>query len=381
MYIQFTQLKIINALTLAIIALLLMFYSYIPIEYRSGLYAISLTIKDLILMVLPFVIFSFLLDIIIKMKAKAAKLLIVFVLCIVASNTIAITMAYFIGTTFLPNVQNFSVNQNNMLQPLWSLHIPQILATEYAMPLSIVIGILLVTVFKSKAEAINKIFYGISDVLIGKIIMPIVPIFVAGFIVKIASDKMLAPIFDHYLYTFLLITFSSLTYVSLIYWILTGRKFFSAILNILPSLATAFSTMSSALTLPSLIVASEKNTNNSHVANAILPPAANFHVMGDAFSLTIPIIAIIYTFTGNVMGAHEFLLYLGYFLIFRFATVGIPGGGVIVLLPVLKQHFDFTPEMLTLITTLYIIFDPIQTILNIFGNGAFAILFGKMYKK
>ena len=70
-----------------------------------------------------------------------------------------------------------------------------------------------------------------------------------------------------------------------------------------------------ALTLPSLIVASEKNTNNSHVANAILPPAANFHVMGDAFSLTIPIIAIIYTFTGNVMGAHEFLLYLGYFLI------------------------------------------------------------------
>ena len=62
-------------------------------------------------------------------------------------------------------------------------------------------------------------------------------------------------------------------------------------------------------------VASEKNTNNSHVANAILPPAANFHVMGDAFSLTIPIIAIIYTFTGNVMGAHEFLLYLGYFLI------------------------------------------------------------------
>ena len=49
------------------------------------------------------------------------------------------------------------------------------------------------------------------------------------------------------------------------------------------------------------------------------------------------------------------------------------------MLPVLEQHLSFSPMMLSLITTLYIIFDPLITSANVLGNGAFAMFFSKIY--
>ena len=42
------------------------------------------------------------------------------------------------------------------------------------------------------------------------------------------------------------------------------------------------------------------------------------------------------------------------------------------MLPILEQYLGFNAEMLSLITALYILFDPIITSVNILGNGAFA---------
>lgn len=49
------------------------------------------------------------------------------------------------------------------------------------------------------------------------------------------------------------------------------------------------------------------------------------------------------------------------------------------MIPILEKYLGFTPEMLSLITALYILFDPIITSANVLGNGAFAQLFEKVY--
>ena len=68
-----------------------------------------------------------------------------------------------------------------------------------------------------------------------------------------------------------------------------------------------------------------------------------------------------------------------YFVLAKFAVAAVPGGGVLVMLPVLEQHLGFNPMMLSLITTLYIIIDPLITSANVMGNGAFAMFFSKVY--
>ena len=45
---------------------------------------------------------------------------------------------------------------------------------------------------------------------------------------------------------------------------------------------------------------------------------------------------------------------------------------IIVMLPILDIYLGFSGEMMSLITALYILFDPVITSANIFGNGAFA---------
>ena len=42
------------------------------------------------------------------------------------------------------------------------------------------------------------------------------------------------------------------------------------------------------------------------------------------------------------------------------------------MLPILEQYLEFNSDMLSLITALYILFDPIITSANVLGNGTFA---------
>jgi Na+/H+-dicarboxylate symporter len=69
-----------------------------------------------------------------------------------------------------------------------------------------------------------------------------------------------------------------------------------------------------------------------------------------------------------------YMMFALYFCLAKFSTAAVPGGGVIVLLPVLQSHMGLTPEMASLVATIYILQDSIFTASNVMGNGAFAIL-------
>jgi Na+/H+-dicarboxylate symporter len=63
----------------------------------------------------------------------------------------------------------------------------------------------------------------------------------------------------------------------------------------------------------------------------------------------------------------------------KFSVAAVPGGGILVMLPILESILGFNAEMLSLITALYIFFDPIITAANILGNGSFALAFERLF--
>lgn len=81
---------------------------------------------------------------------------------------------------------------------------------------------------------------------------------------------------------------------------------------------------------------------------------------------------------GHIVNYSAFILF---FLLFKFAIVAVPAGGIVVMLPILEKYLFFSPEMLVLITGLYVIFDPIITSANVMGNGAFTMIFTKIYNR
>jgi Na+/H+-dicarboxylate symporter len=77
----------------------------------------------------------------------------------------------------------------------------------------------------------------------------------------------------------------------------------------------------------------------------------------------------------------EFIPYVIGFCIAKLACVGIAGASLLVVLPVLKEHLGFSSEMVSLITTLYVLHDPFGTFHNVMGNGAFALFVEKTFAK
>ena len=63
------------------------------------------------------------------------------------------------------------------------------------------------------------------------------------------------------------------------------------------------------------------------------------------------------------------------------SCVGVPGGTILIILPVLQNFLNFTPEMLSAITTIYILQDPFGTTANVIGNGGFALLIQRIFRR
>ena len=147
----------------------------------------------------------------------------------------------------------------------------------------------------------------------------------------------------------------------------------------LPAAIAGFSTMSSAAAMPLTIIATNKNSDHSSVANLAIPVTVNTHMIGDCFSIPIFAFAVLKNFGVEEPSLYSYFVFVLYFVMAKFSAAGVPGGGIIVMLPVLEGQLGFTTEMSAFITALYILFDPVITSGNVMGNGGFALLLTKIH--
>jgi Na+/H+-dicarboxylate symporter len=164
-------------------------------------------------------------------------------------------------------------------------------------------------------------------------------------------------------------------------FILTGRNFATAIekfKNLLPSILIGFFGMSSTAAIPSTIEGCKKNLKNIHISNFVVPSSANMHLLGDCFALPIIGLAIMVSFGYELPSVQDFFIFSIYGVAAKFAAAGIPGGSAIIFAPLFESIFDFSGPMVTAVTAIYILFDPVATSANVFGHGMFAILFEKV---
>ena len=214
--------------------------------------------------------------------------------------------------------------------------------------------------------------------------IPFLPLYVIGFLLKINYEGSFVTLFDDYGKAFLLIVVMQLASIVLFYFIAARGSFSRArfmLSNALPSYLTAFSCMSSTVTIPVTLEAAEKNTGNKPLAQMAVPIMANVHLLGDSIGTPILALTTMVLFMGVVPGFLEYLRFAFYFSTSMFAVSGIPGGGILVVSSLLQSMFGFTAEMQGLIMTLYVLMDPFGTAANVMGDGALVIIVDKMLKK
>jgi len=364
-----------------VILFFLCFGNFIPLCVNQLLYAISISIKSIIIFLLPFIIFGLLFKTALQLAEYAAYVIISIFFTVCVSNFISTFLSHYVG--MLIYHFDFSIvftANTRQLTPLWFFELPSIISNDKAMMFGIIIGIIM-GVFKLN---IGHVIVKILDTSITKILhilTYLIPLFITGFIAKLTFDDTINIIISHYWLIFIIVACAQCMYIAFFYLIVNNfhiSEFLRNIKNMFPAAITGFSTMSSAAAMPFTIIGVENNCKNKDIARAVVPATVNIHLVGDCIAIPIFAYAILKSYLVPEPSIVQYSIFTFYFVLAKFSVAAIPGGGIIVMLPILEKHLGFNTDMMSLITTLYVLFDPIITCVNVLGNGAFAKLIDKI---
>lgn len=378
---------------------------WLPEAVMNIIYTSSCFLKDILMIALPYVILSYIWASIVSFGNRGVVLIIATFGLVVVANMVALLTAYGVSITILPiildtSMPSFGPDTTNSIVNLFSLTswIPfPYLQPKHGMIIGFIFGIITVLCGSKVATQTFQINPSINTNLtdyaikmrhhatqfLKKGFIPLLPIYITGFVVKISKDGDILNLLHGYAHTFILICI--VLVLHLLFWYGVGSQFkkenfLQSLKNMLPAGITGFTTMSSSATMPVTLDATEKNTQDKAFADFFIPATVNSHLTGDGLSITITAFALL-LMTGHTLPSFSvFLLFALQYCLVKFSAAGVPGGGVIVILPVAKEFLGLDDTLTSILQTIYMLQDPILTSTNVMGNGAFALVSHKLMK-
>lgn len=363
---------------------------YIPLGLKEFSYTISVLIKDLLVLALPYIIFAYLFSTLVALQNGAILFVISLVTCVVVMNFIGLNIAYFVSgfITQALGLKAVALSGGREVALMWKLPVPEfvsaIMKNEHGLILGVLGGISLGYLKVGGLTEISDRLKAGAAFILNKLFIPVVPLFILGFLLKMEHEGTLACVLKQYGPVYLMIAGVQLTYIVLLFGFgskLNPNTWLGYLRNMLPPAITGISTMSSAAALPFSLVAAEANTKNPLIARSVIPSTVNINLIGDSIGVPLKILATMVTFGVGIPPYSLFLVFIGYYLMYMFTVAAVPGATIIVMTPLIEQLLGFNAEMVGLATALYILYDAFGTMMNVLGNGAFVVLFNRVFGK
>ena len=352
---------------LASIFLSLMAESVLPDLLVAGFYTLSCLFKDLLMMVIPFVVFGYLMSSIISFDKRSLLVIGGVFGLVTASNALTMVVAYGVGGLLFthlpfPEMTALATASATTLTPLWVLPVK---APENAPMVAMIaaFGLGMGGVF-GDFPFLKRLAHRVREdaiTVLRRGFIPLLPLYVFGFILKLQHDKTFGLLVQGYGQIFALSCLIIVAYILLAYGFAARfrwNRFKHILLNMLPAGVTAFTTMSSAATLP-----------------------ANNHMIGDGLNIALSSLALLIMTNQGMPDVSNYALFTFYYCLAKFSTAGVPGGGVLVILPLAQMYLGLNANLASILTTLYVLQDPLITAANVMGNGAFAVLTAPLFQR
>ena len=248
---------------------------------------------------------------------------------------------------------------------------------------SVLFGVSLVLSSPKKSESVKKAFDGLNEIIIKivEIIMEYAPIGVfallAGLIVDLAGDDpnniitTLKPLLFYAITVLIGLSFMVFVFYPIIMYSFTGISFKKFLKAIFPAQMLAFSTSSSAATLPLTMKRVEKNLNVSdEVTSFVCPLGATINMDGTSVHQAISAVFIAQAFGQDLTIADQLVIVLTATLS-SIGAAAVPGAGLIMLVIVLGA-IGIDPQGLALIIAIDRPLDMCRTIVNVTGDATVA---------
>lgn len=302
-----------------------------------------------------------------------------------SSTILAGTLAFIVAITVIPmlTAQDASqVEEAAGLEPFFEFTIDPIVEVMTALVAAFVFGIGVTRIDSPTLKSFFDEGKEIIERLIWKIIIPILPFYIASIFAELAADGTVFDTLKAFGLVLVMAVIMHWVWLIVLYAItgvFTGRNPLTALKTMLPAYFTGLGTMSSAATIPVTVRQTKQNQVSEGLADSAIPLCATIHLSGSTITLVICSVAVMVLSSGLAIPTFgmmlPFILMLGIIMI---AAPGVPGGAVMAALGLLSTVLGFDETALGLMIALYMAQDSFGTACNVTGDGAIALMVDKL---
>lgn len=348
---------------------------------------IKFLIGQIIFFIVPLIILGFITPAITKMKSNASKMLGTMLGLSYSSSVGAALFSMVAGYILIPKL-NIITNVEGLKEIpelIFKVEVPPVVSVMTALVLSIVLGLAVIWTNSKKTEELLDEFNEIMLSIVYKIVIPLLPIFIASTFATLSYEGSITKQFPVFLKVIVIVLLGHYIWLAVLYLLggaISGKNPWSLLKHYGPAYLTAVGTMSSAATLPvALSCAKKSNVLHDDVADFAIPLGATTHLCGSVLTEVFFVMTVSKILYGSLPSVGTMILFVFLLGIFAVGAPGVPGGTVMASLGIIISVVGFDETGTALMLTIFALQDSFGTACNVTGDGALALILNGIFKK
>lgn len=336
---------------------------------------------QLISFCVPLIIIGFIAPSITKLGNNASKMLGIALVLAYVSSLGAALFSMAAGYTLIPGM---SINPNveglkELPEVVFQLSIPPIMQVMSALVFSVMIGLAATWTHAKVVTNVLDEFQKIVLDIVKKIIIPILPIYIAFTFWSLAYEGSITKQFPVFIQVIIIVMIGHYIWMTLLYGLAgaySKKNPISVVKNYGPAYITAVGTMSSAATLAVALQCAKKSepTLRDDMVSFGIPLFANIHLCGSVLTEVFFVMTVSKVLYGSLPQLGTMVLFCVLLGIFAVGAPGVPGGTVMASLGLITGVLGFDAVGTALMLTIFALQDSFGTACNVTGDGALTLM-------
>ena len=349
-----------------------------PKSVMSVLVPIKNILGQVINFIVPLIVIGFIAPSITKLGSNASRMLGVALVLAYVSSVLVALLSMGAGYTIIPNLTFGTATELKELPAdVFGLEIPQIMSVMSALAFSVFIGLAAVWTKAKTFITILDEFQEIVLQLVAKIVIPILPVFIACTFAGLAYEGTITKQLPVFLIAVIIVMIGHYIWMAVLYLaagIYSKKNPLEVVKHYGPAYITAVGTMSSAATLSvALSCARKSKVLRDDMVDFGIPLFANIHLCGSVLTEVFFVMIVSKVLYGTLPSLGTMILFCALLAIFAIGAPGVPGGTVMASLGLIVSVLGFDSEGTALMLAIFAIQDSFGTACNITGDGALTL--------
>ena len=358
---------------------------------NGGILQVIVTVKyilnQLISFCVPLIIIGFIAPSIVKLGSNASRMLGVALLIAYVSSVGAALFSMAAGYAIIPNLNIVSTvdGLKEVPEAIFQLDIPAIMSVMSALVFSVLVGL---AATWTNAKVIANVLQEFQEIvlkIVTKVIIPILPIFIACTFCTLSYEGTITKQLPIFLIVVIIVMIGHYIWLALLYGLggaYSGTNPMEVLKHYGPAYITAVGTMSSAATLAvALRCAKKAKTLRPDMVDFGIPLFANIHLCGSVLTEVFFVMTVSKILYGSIPSIGTMILFCVLLGVFAVGAPGVPGGTVMASLGLIVSVLGFDNTGTGLMMTIFALQDSFGTACNVTGDGALTLMLTGYAKK